>query len=272
LVGALTVDQSVLFAMVQTELDNMPLYLANAKADSSLTGAMSSQTDTCSVSGSTTITVSDADNNGVVSVGDSATFVENNCNNGKGVFTGSWSLTYSSVNGTYGTAPYSTGLAISFKGFAITTPQLTLSKTGSLSLSADVVNTNSITQTLSAPSLTVSITYAGGAAQTNTLSSYQASSTKSADTTYGYLRSYTVSGTVTSSVLSSLPVTFSTSTPVVTRGTDAYPASGVFLVTGANNAKLKLTAVSNSQVLQELDANGDGTFESSSTVFWNTLL
>lgn len=272
LVGAQTVDKSILFGVVQTALDNMPLYLANAKADSSLIGATSSRTTNCSVSGSTTITFLDADNNGIVSAGDSANFVENSCNNGQGVTTGTMSVSFSSITGTYGIAPYSMGVTLSFSGFTLATTQYSAGMTGSLSLSANVVSANSITQTLSAPSLTMSFSFAGGAVQTSTLSSYQASSTKSPDATYGYVRSSTVSGTITSSVLSSQSVVFSTPTALVTRGTDGYPSTGVLLISGASNTKLKLTAQSNTRVLQELDANGDGNFESSSTVFWNTLL
>jgi hypothetical protein len=58
----------------------------------------------------------------------------------------------------------------------------------------------------------------------------------------------------------------------VARPSDDYPSSGVMVITGAANSQLKLTALSNTQVRQELDANGDGTYESSTTVNWNTLL
>jgi hypothetical protein len=66
-------------------------------------------------------------------------------------------------------------------------------------------------------------------------------------------------------------ISFSTTTPLVSRATDQYPSSGVLEITGGGNSRLRMTALSNTQVKQELDANGDGTYEGSSTVNWDTL-
>ncbi len=42
---------------------------------------------------------------------------------------------------------------------------------------------------------------------------------------------------------------------------DEWPSSGVMIATGANNSKVKLTAVSNTTYHYEVDANGDGVYE-----------
>jgi hypothetical protein len=44
------------------------------------------------------------------------------------------------------------------------------------------------------------------------------------------------------------------------------------MITGANNSKIRLTPTTNAQVRQELDANGDGIYESTSNVSWNSLM
>jgi hypothetical protein len=67
-------------------------------------------------------------------------------------------------------------------------------------------------------------------------------------------------------------VSFSTPTTIVRRGTDMYPYTGVLLISGASNSALRLTVISNSQVQEDLDANGDGTYEGATIVNWNTLL
>lgn len=269
--GAQATDESALIAIARTHLDKFPQYLADAKANATLAGGVTSRSYTCTYGGTLTASVSTASSNGDVSVGDSVTITSNGCKEWQGTISGSLTLAITNLKGILGTAPYTAGMAISFGGFTITGAQYSATMNGSLSLTENYSAVNTVSETLSTPSFAITATYAG-VTRTRTLTSYSASNTKSPDTTYGYLRSYMVSGTVTSSALSSQAVTFSTPTTIVRRGVDDYPYTGVFLVTGANNAQLKLTAVSNSQVRQELDANGDGTFESSSTVAWNTIL
>jgi hypothetical protein len=46
----------------------------------------------------------------------------------------------------------------------------------------------------------------------------------------------------------------------------------VISVTGANKSSMRMTALSASQVKQELDADGDGTYEANITVAWNSLI
>jgi hypothetical protein len=72
--------------------------------------------------------------------------------------------------------------------------------------------------------------------------------------------------------MSSQTISFATSSPFVTYPVNRYPSSGVLLITGAANSKLKLTAISSSQVVEDLDANGDGIYEESSTVAWSSLM
>jgi hypothetical protein len=91
-------------------------------------------------------------------------------------------------------------------------------------------------------------------------------------TASSYQTSHVISGTVTSSGLASQALTISTSSPFIVQGTDTYASSGVMLITDLTNAHLKITALSNTQVKEELDSNGDGIYESSTTVNWNTLM
>jgi hypothetical protein len=51
-----------------------------------------------------------------------------------------------------------------------------------------------------------------------------------------------------------------------------YPYTGVLLISGASNSALRLTVLNNSQVQEELDADGNGIYESSTTLDWATLL
>jgi hypothetical protein len=271
LTGAQTTDESALFKIARAQLDKLPTYLTEAQSNNALIGAVQSQTYNCTSGGSLSVSVSDADNNGVISAGDSATITGNNCVESGETISGSLGLVINSLSGVYGSTSYSAGITMTFNGLSVASPQYSASMSGSLSLTAVANGVNSLSQTLSTPSLTVSATYAG-VTRSRSLTTYSATATRSPNTTYGYLDTYTASGVLTSTALSSQTITFNTTTPFVARPSDDYPSSGVMVITGAANSQLKLTALSNTQVRQELDANGDGTYESSTTVNWNTLL
>ena len=67
-------------------------------------------------------------------------------------------------------------------------------------------------------------------------------------------------------------VTIATPVPLTQGFTDAYPSHGQVRLTGASGSTLLATVLSATQVELKLDANGDGTFESDTTVAWSTLI
>lgn len=274
LTGAQTTDESVLFSIARDQLGKLPSYLADAKANSTLTGVVQSQTAACPSGGSLTASVNDADNNGVLSAGDSMTIVFNSCVLSSGTVTGSLGFVINTLSGNYQSnrsTNYNIGVTMDYRNFTVTSSGLMASINGSMSLDATASGINTLSETISTPSLTVSGTYAG-VTRSRSLTNYSATTTRAPDATYTYLTSYSINGTLTSSALSLQAISFATSTPFVRRATDNYPSSGVMVITGASNSKLRITAQSNSQVMEELDANGDGTYESTSTVNWNTLM
>ena len=56
-------------------------------------------------------------------------------------------------------------------------------------------------------------------------------------------------------------VDLSTPTHLFFAGSDEWPSAGVMVATGANSSKVKLTAISNTTYNYEVDANGDGVYE-----------
>jgi hypothetical protein len=184
---------------------------------------------------------------------------------------GTLSFAINSVSGNFGSSSYGAGMTMTFTDFTVSSAQFTASAIGTLTLSINVTGVNMLSAAISTPSLTVSGTYAG-VTRTRTLADYSATMTQAPDVTYGYVTSTTVSGSLTSSALSSQRIAFATPVPFVTRSTDSYPSTGVMVISGASNTKLRLTALSNTEVSQELDANGDGIYESITTVSWNTLM
>lgn len=271
LTGAQATDESALFKIARAQLDKLPTYLADARSNNVLVGVVKSETHNCRFGGTLTVSASDADNNNVVSAGDSVTITGNNCIESEGTISGSLSFVINNLSGVFGSSTYSAGMTMTFNGLSVANSQYSASMSGSLSLTAVANGVNSSSQTYSAPSLALSTTYAG-VARSISVTAYSATATTSPNATYGYLTTFTARGALTSVALSSQTISFNTTTPLAARPNDDYPSSGVMVITGGANSQIKLTALSNTQVRQELDANGDGTFESSKTVNWNTLL
>jgi len=271
--GAVSTSESALYAVAFSHLDRLPIYMRDAVSNATVTGAVGSQSYSCPGGGSFLGSATDADNNGIVSAGDSISLAFTSCDTGSGILTGSLNFRIDSLpSGTYGAPPYSVGLTMTFGNLGMAANAYSASLNGSITIAGSKSGANDFTQSISTTSLSASATY-GAVTRSRALTSFTASETRSADTTYIYLSNYSVAGTLTSSGFTGTQaVSFTTPTTLVRRGTDMYPYTGVLLIRGASNSALRLTVISNSQVREDLDANGDGTYESTSVVDWNTLL
>jgi len=67
-------------------------------------------------------------------------------------------------------------------------------------------------------------------------------------------------------------VTISTPQAVVQNVGDAYPSTGQFVIVGAAGSSVRATVLDATQVKLELDADGNGSFESATDVAWSTLI
>lgn len=61
-------------------------------------------------------------------------------------------------------------------------------------------------------------------------------------------------------------VVLTTTSPWLTRNGATYPFAGQMLIAGQTGSKIRITAVSSSNVRLELDATGDGVYEESKVV------
>lgn len=88
-----------------------------------------------------------------------------------------------------------------------------------------------------------------------------------APTSYGFDHDFTISSTEIGGT-----ITVDTVNEFVIAVGDMYPTSGEIVITCANNAKVHLWAVDNTQVSYEYDLDGDGSYESGvTTVAWSSL-
>jgi hypothetical protein len=225
----------------------------------------SSTSESCSVSGTVTTTFDDHDNSGTSSTGDVLTITYAQCKD---------SAT-SSINGTLAmtltATPTSTQIVTTtaFQNIVEVYAGVTTTINGSVAL----------TETDSDTGFTEAITVgSGGFAIAESSSTYADTITYASGTRIASEEVY-ASGEILSSVDGSYSsqslggnVTVATVEPVVQASGDSYPSSGQIRATGALGSTLLITVFDATEVELQLDANGDGTYESTTYVPWATLL
>jgi hypothetical protein len=220
----------------------------------------------CSIGGTVTETDYDNDNSGDWSVGDSATFNYNKCQDTLGETSdGTWSMTITQASASSGSAH------LAFSNMSYVTPRHSMTLNGSTDY---VLTTPSPTvetyQTTSSGSMTIALSTHTGYTDTVTLldgfvvyATYDEAVGTTVSTASGLLQSQAAGGVV--------QVNTPAATPLKEYDADAYPSSGTMQVKGMSSSLL-ITAVSATDVRLDVDANGDGTFESGSTMLWDDLL
>ena len=83
--------------------------------------------------------------------------------------------------------------------------------------------------------------------------------------------SLTLAGSFTSQSLGGR-VTISTPHALMQQNGDAFPSQGAVLITGASGSTLLVTALNATQVQLQVDANGDGTVDGTTTTTWTALI
>jgi hypothetical protein len=214
----------------------------------------------CPGGGTLTGSLNDSNGDGMFNrAGESVSLIANNCNDGAGTtVNGSFSLALSSYTDT------------SHLSFTLAFANFRASDSGTGNVAAI---DGSVTATLAgvgnfsatSPSLSLSAT-AGGITRSFGVQAYSVAYVDS-----GSAVTESVAGTFTSSEFQGQSVQVSTLVPLVTLATDNHPSQGVLQVTGANNSAVKLEALNATQVQVYIDANGDGSFETTQVINWADL-
>ena len=246
--------------------------------DSPALQATSSAARNCPTSGTMTLTVDDNDNNGRVSAGDRVTLVYAQCRDGSNLLNGSVSMTLTRVVDS----PAMTELSASMTFGALTasTSDFSSSMNGTVSMAM------TMTSTVVTSTLTV-----GNSGLTTAVSSvtpaYSETMTMAAGLTFREIDDATsglpgsvnpgmtsmwADGSVSSSRLGGETITIVTVTPMQTYLVNAYPHAGQVVVSGAAGTKLRMTAIDSLSVRLELDANGDGTYETTTIKPWGDIM
>ena len=221
-------------------------------------------TQACTVAGTITADITTS-NSTALTAGDSFRFTANNCTERVDatttmVMNGSMSITI--VSGTYDPAatayPKSVTMRIVSNNFSVTSGSQSEMFNGDLTMSLTESSATTASVTLSSASLTSKI-----GSHSVTLTNYSVQETESSTGS-----TLVVAGTVqtTNSRLASTAVTYTitTITPLAVSSTGSVTA-GAIKVAGSGSALL-LTVTSTDIFSLQVDTNGDGTYDSTSTV------
>jgi hypothetical protein len=262
-VGAEVNNADVLVRFSQAEAGKLSARLAGKQA--LVTGASISTTEQCTGGGTLTIVENDVNGNDLPDAGDSASITANNCLFQGSTLNGGLQLVVNAFSGNINTLPISATMTLTFANLTAQSAAASSTGNGTMVLSLNAPTSSSQTVSLKSTQFTSTSTY-GGATYSRSLDDYTVfvdANTTSSKTS--------AAGTLTSSAFDSKSVTIATPKPFVRTFTQRYPASGQATATGANGAMVRVTAVSSTQVLIELDADANGSFETSVTKLWSEL-
>lgn len=237
----------------------------HVKAQQARPRATSSETLSCTQGGSLQLSFNDQNNNGSWDVGDTLRATAINCREDGLTLQGGLGLNAKALSGSFGSGSYSATLQLSLENFIITEGSDTSTGNGNLDMQISVT-AGTTELTLVVDAISVAGTEAG---QLYNHSLRDARLNLRLPLAGGGTSS--TSGTVSSSKLGDKSVRIETPTPFVTAAQAQFPSSGQMLISGANGSKLRLSAQSAALALLELDADGDGSYETRSTKAWSEL-
>lgn len=256
---------SAMGSVVPVVVRNLPDWIAKATPNRpTLVGVVQSFDLPCTT-GSIGISLNDANNNNAFDVGESIGLAFNSCNSLGATVSGSLTMVANSQPIGLGTAVSSLDVSVTMTQLDMIDATTHLHANGSMRVATtrtavdtgfDTITTAAFTETNTVASVTSTRTLQNFAARTDLLAGQ-------ATTSY--------SGTLTSSALGGSSVTFGSTTPFVTLPNGLYPSSGVARAVGANGSAAILTAIDATTVRIDLDANGDGIPETSTTRLWTSL-
>ena len=257
-----------LFGFARAQVRRLPGLFASRSP--LVTGVITEDSFECTGGGSVTVRQDDVNGNGRVDVGDSGSLTARNCVEDGATLSGALDIRFSAVNGDLDSDVYAATVSITLRDLRAATPAGNATGSGQFTLAISSANASTSALALEVSSLAVTGSF-GGTADTVTMQNFSLSS--STALAGGRLRTTTsVGGTVGSNNLAGGTVTLATGSPLVQFEGDLHPFSGQITATGAARSQMRLTVQSATNVLLELDANGDGSFESSTVKTWASLV
>lgn len=254
-------------ALAMQQISKLPMWF---KAGVPLVvGATTSQSTPCAGGGRIDAVVTDANNNGKLDAGDGMAMTAFACKEDGMSMDGKMEITVTSASGDFGSTSFAAGLDMRLTGFTATTSTGKAIGDGLIRVSMNAQGANKMSLSMEVPSFSVS----GRAGSTDFQQKLENFALTLQTTPQGlaYQSTTTVRGTLTSSSLENKPITIETPVALLQSSRSVSPTAGQVLVRGAAGSQLRMTVQGDGRVLLELDADGNGQFETSSVKSWSEL-
>jgi hypothetical protein len=262
ILGAKVSPANAIMRFSQAQLAQIPGWFSSAP--SQFTGVTQTEVEQCPGGGSLTITVVDINGNDQADPGDSVSITASDC-----LWDGAWvngviGFVVDASSGLIGVPPYELMASVTLNNLSVQYGDAVDTASGNFSVHANMISETSGTNSINVAQLSMSSMY-GAASLSRTLTNYALS-----ETVDGLSSTVNLTGSVATSAISANTLSVQTVSPVTIIG-EADPSSGQMLVGAALGGKIRITALTGGAYI-ELDADGDGTYETSTTVPWGELI
>jgi len=265
--GAQVSDSQALLRVGEAQLAKARGWFARAPV---ATAAVHTESERCENGGTLTLSINDRNNNLELDGGDSVSIMANNCREGGDLLNGRLSITFHQVTGDPDGFPFTLSATLEYGNLSVQSAASQITGNGSVSLTYDAKSRSQQARSLTTPQFSASATH-GGQSTSQTLKNYEAALKVTPNGTLSDWAS-SANGVLFSSSLQSKSIAIETRQPFVTLSSQRYPGKGEATITGAAGAKVRVTAVDAASVRIELDADGNGIYETSVTKPWGELL
>jgi hypothetical protein len=244
------------------------LYLAVDNAGPNLAvGVTTSKTINCPGGGTASGTVSYASAS-TMTAGDTISLTGNNCVMSGMKLNGTINIAVTAASGTPSiSSAWSATLALTMTKFSVDTGGEVNTGTGDVTVTYNQTGLNTATFSANGKSLQVQTTK-GTSTTDRTLTGYSYSGSRDSSGTYTYRSNFTLNGNFAK--LGNATYDVKTTTDFKQK-LGSFPTAGVLVVTAADKSSLTLTVVNSTTVKLDVDKNGDGTIDDSTTTTWTEL-
>lgn len=269
LVGAQSSDGKAPTRFALAQLDRLPGWFAKGVGSPVVTGAVSTVSEACAGGGRMDISIDDKNNNGNFDAGDAIAIRAVNCIESGSTMNGGMEMALTSLTGVFGSSNYTATVTMRLDKLTVVTGQDTAIGNGEMRMDTRVSGPYNSSVTITVPSFTVAGTL-GGVNYSNSLVGFQLTLGKAPGGTL-YNVSVSIRGALSGSMIESKQISVETLAPLVRNWSAVDPSTGQLLIKGAASSQLRITAQASGMALLELDADGNGMFESSTTRRWSDL-
>ena len=243
-----------------------------ARAPASVGGVGASITTACAFGGSSTIIYNNVNNLAAFDAGDSITNIQSNCNDGVQRVSGTMKFTVIRASGDWiSSYLYDYAFAVVLTNLTVTTVSGTTVSNGSITLAESSSSLNNFDASVVADNSATS-TDGNGLPYSRDFVAFNAREKRTSSLGGTYSTEYTANGRLLSSGIGyRVSLTVTTVRPFVQSSVNSHPSSGQVLITTSEGATVRVTALDSDSLKIELDADGNGSPELSTTRLWSQL-